>query len=417
MKILKKAAAVIMSCTMLATAAMPGTALAETTQKNTEETMELKFNENGEFKILAIADTQDTDKPQKEMLEILNNALDSVKPDLVVFLGDNTAGWWKGVTKEKTATAIRKLIEPVDARKVPFAIVFGNHDHEGLSHKDNGMTEEEAKEFMLSVYQEFPTCLAIEGEELTGCGTYNLLIKDHTGTKDIFNLWMMDSNPYYENGYGFVQPDQRDWYIKTSNALKETNGGVPMPSLLFQHIAVPEVYELAESSDSKADGYVHGNTAMFKDKYWKASSDILQGSFEEGPCPADIQHDQFQTWKDQGDIIGAFFGHDHPNDYLGELDGIKLGAVPAAGYYSYGWKHGARTITLKENNLSDFETEILEADDILGYEVKPTYKNKHGYYEYKNKFLPAVIGGSAGAAVLTAAIAGIVLLIKKKKSK
>lgn len=97
MKILKKAAAVIMSCTMLATAAMPGTALAETTQKNTEETMELKFNENGEFKILAIADTQDTDKPQKEMLEILNNALDSVKPDLVVFLGDNTAGWWKGV--------------------------------------------------------------------------------------------------------------------------------------------------------------------------------------------------------------------------------------------------------------------------------------------------------------------------------
>ena len=417
MNIFKKAAALFMSCTMLIAAAMPLTAFAEPSQQSREETMELKFNENGEFKILAVADTQDTDNPQKEMLDILNSSLDKVKPDLVVFLGDNTAGWWKGVTKDNTAEAIRKLIEPVDKRNIPFAIVYGNHDHEGLCHKDNGMTEEEAKEFMLSVYQEFPTCLAVEGEEMTGCGTYNLLIKDHTGSKNIFNLWMMDSNPYYENGYGLVQPDQRDWYIKTSNELKEANGGTPLPSLLFQHIAVPEVYQLADSSDSPGNGYVHGNTAMFKDRYWKASSDILQGGFEEGPCPADVEHDQFETWKSQGDIIGAFFGHDHPNDYLGELDGIKLCAVPAAGYYSYGWNHGARTITLHENDLTDFETEILRADDILGYEVKPAYKDKHGYNEYKTKFLPGVIGGVAGAVVLAAAVTGAVILIKKKKSK
>ena len=417
MNIFKKAAALFMSCTMLIAAAMPLTAFAEPSQQSREETMELKFNENGEFKILAVADTQDTDNPQKEMLDILNSSLDKVKPDLVVFLGDNTAGWWKGVTKDNTAEAIRKLIEPVDKRNIPFAIVYGNHDHEGLCHKDNGMTEEEAKEFMLSVYQEFPTCLAVEGEEMTGCGTYNLLIKDHTGSKNIFNLWMMDSNPYYENGYGFVQPDQRDWYIKTSNELKEDTGGTPLPSLLFQHIAVPEVYQLADSSDSPGNGYVHGNTALFKDRYWKASSDILQGGFEEGPCPADVEHDQFETWKSQGDIIGAFFGHDHPNDYLGELDGIKLCAVPAAGYYSYGWNHGARTITLHENDLTDFETEILRADDILGYEVKPAYKDKHGYNEYKTKFLPGVIGGVAGAVVLAAAVTGAVILIKKKKSK
>lgn len=417
MNILKKAAAVLMSCTMLASAAIPSTASAAPVQQNKEEAMELKFNDNGEFKILAIADTQDTDKPQQEMLDILNNTLDDVQPDLVVFLGDNTAGQWIGVTKDKTATAIRKLIEPVDKRNVPFAIVFGNHDHEGLCNKSNGMTEEEAKEFMLSVYQEFPTCLAIEGEEMTGCGTYNLLIKDHTGTNDVFNLWMMDSNPYYESGYGFVQPDQRDWYIKTSNELKEANGGTPLPALLFQHIAVPEVYKLAESSSTPKNGYVHGNTAMFKDKYWKASADILQGTFEEGPCPADVEHDQFATWKEQGDIIGAFFGHDHPNDYLGELDGIKLCAVPAAGYYSYGWNHGARTITLYENDLTDFETEILKADDILDYEVKPVYKNKHGYNEYRTKFLPGVIGGTAGAVILAAAATGLALFIKKRKSK
>ncbi|MDE7123939.1 MAG: metallophosphoesterase, partial [Eubacterium sp.] len=272
MKILKKAAAILMCCTMLSAAAMPFTAYAEK-QESTEETMELKFNENGEFKILAIADPQETDTPQQEMLDIINNALDKVNPDLVVFLGDNIAGWWKNVDKEKTATAIRKIIEPVDSRGVPFAIVFGNHDHEGLTDENNKMTEEEAKEFQLSIYQEYKTCLAIEGEELTGCGNYNLLIKDSAAAKDIFNLWLIDSNPYAaEGGYGYVQPDQKEWYIRTSNELKEANGGVPLPSLLFQHIAVPEVYQLADSSSSPKSGYVHGNTAMFKDKYWKANS-------------------------------------------------------------------------------------------------------------------------------------------------
>lgn len=416
MKLLKKAAAILLSGTMLAAMAAPCTAVAAAKESTEESKMELKFDNNGEFKILLLSDTQDTDEPQKEMLDIINNTLNSENPDLVIFLGDNIC-WFKGVTKEKAATAIRKIIEPVAEKGIPFAMVYGNHDHEGLCDENNKMTEEEAKEFMLSVYQEFPNCLAIEGEELTGVGTYNLLIKDNKGAKDIFNLWLMDSNPYYEDGYGFVQPDQQEWYIKTSNKLKEENGGTPLPSLLFQHIAVPEVYQLADSSDSPKAGYVHGNTAMFRDKYWKASSKVIQGSFQEGPCPADVQHDQFKTWKEQGDVIGAFFGHDHPNDYLGMVDGIYLGAVPAAGYYSYGWNHGARTVTLHENDLKNFSTEILRAEDILGYKVKPAYKDKHGYAEYKNKFIPGVIGGSIGAVVLAAAAAGIITAVVKKKKR
>lgn len=418
MNMLKKAVAAVLSCAMIAS--MPVSALAEEmpAKQNTEENMTLKFDENGEFKILAIADTQDTDNPQKETIDVLTKALDAAEPDLVIFLGDNTAGDWVGTNKEKTAKAIRNIAKPVNDRGIPFAMVFGNHDHEGLCNDSNGMTEEEAKEFMLSVYQDFPACLAVEGEEMTGCGTYNLLIKDHTGEKNIFNLWLMDSNPYYEEGgYGFVQPDQKEWYIKTSDALKEANGGVPMPSLLFQHIAVPEVYQLFESSSTPANGAVRGNTKMFRNKYWKATDAVTQGSIQEGPCPADVEHNQFASWKEQGDIIGAFFGHDHPNDYLGVVDGISLCAVPAAGYYSYGWNHGARTITLHEDDLTGFETEILKADDLLDYKVKPAYKNKHGYNEYRTRFIPGVIGGAVGAVVLAAAVTGITKLIKRKKSK
>lgn len=378
--------------------------------------MELKFNSDGKFKILAIADAQDTDTPQKETIDMLTNALDEANPDLVVFLGDNIAGWWKGVDEAKTEQAIANIIEPVDERGIPFAIVFGNHDHEGLCDDNNKMTEEEAKAFQLACYQKYKTCLAVAGEDMTGYCNYNLTIKSSTSDKDIFNLWLMDSNPYAEEGgYGYVQPDQTEWYIRKSNELKEQNGGTPLPSLLFQHIPVPEVYELADELDKKEKGAVKGQTALTNKKYYKTNDKVTQGGFEEGPCSAGVAHNQFETWKQQGDIIGAFFGHDHPNDYLGTIDGIQLCAVPATGYYSYGWNHGARTITLDENDLSTFETTLYHNDDLLDYKVTPAYRAKHGYIEYKNVFIPAVSGTAAGIAVIAGIITAVIKIRKKRK--
>lgn len=179
--------------------------------------MQLKFN-NGKFKILILADIQDTDTPQKATTSLLNAAINKTEPDFIVLLGDNTAGWWKGVNKDKTEAAVDAVAKAIDDKGIPFALVFGNHDHEGLANDENGMTEEEAKEFLLSCYQKYDTCMAVEGEEMTGVGNYNLLIKDSAGKNDIFNLWFMDSNPYASEeeggGYGYVHEDQTAWYKK-----------------------------------------------------------------------------------------------------------------------------------------------------------------------------------------------------------
>ena len=411
MKKFKSFISIILTVLMLFAFSIPAYA-----DETGDSRMKLKFNSDGKFKILAIADAQDTDTPQKETIDMLTNALDETKPDLVVFLGDNIAGWWKGVDKAKTEKAIDNIIKPVDERGIPFAIVFGNHDHEGLADDNNKMTEEEAKAFQLACYQKYKTCLAVAGEDLTGYCNYNLTIQSGTSDKDVFNLWLMDSNPYAEEGgYGYVQPDQTEWYIRKSNELKEQNSGTPLPSLLFQHIPVPEVYELADELDKKEKGAVKGQTALTNKKYYKTNYKVTQGGFEEGPCSAGVAHNQFETWKQQGDIIGAFFGHDHPNDYLGTIDGIQLCAVPATGYYSYGWNHGARTITLDENDLSTFETTLYHNDDLLDYKVTPAYKAKHGYIEYKNVFIPAVSGTAAGVAVIAGIITAVAKIKRKKK--
>ncbi|MCD7722836.1 MAG: metallophosphoesterase [Clostridiales bacterium] len=348
--------------------------------------MKLQFNENKEFKILAVADLQDTDKPQRESTDMLNNAVEKTAPDLIVFLGDNIAGDFPGVDKEKTRTALKAAFGSINERGIPFALVFGNHDHEGLANAENNMPEIQAKEYMLDVCRSFEYCLAERGCCKASVGNYNLPLYDSDGEKIVCNLWFMDSGTYAPGGgYGYVSEEQTEWYQQTALSLKKQNGGCPVPALLFQHIAVPEVYRLLKESKIYLPKSVKGQTAMFRHFYRKSAA-VVQGGVYEAPCCADVPHRQFESWKNTGDITGAFFGHDHVNDYMGNVDGIFLTAVPAAGYYSYGMHHGVRTITICEDRPAAFESEIITSAELLKYKVKPRYKARHGFYEYSQKF-------------------------------
>lgn len=384
------------------------------------QSQRLQFK-NGKFKILILSDIQDTNTPQKATADLLNAAIDAAQPDFIVLTGDNIAGWWKGVDVSQTKAAVDAVAQAIDSRNIPFALVFGNHDHEGLCDEANGMEEEEAKELILSWFQAYDTCLAVEGEEMTGVGSYNLPIQSSTGEENVFNLWFMDSNPYTPaeegGGYGYVHADQTAWYQKTAEALKAENNGTPLPSLLFQHIIVPEVYEMFTEVEKGTENAVRGH-GVRKDKYYVANPEyIYQGSLNEGPCPPDKNHGQFDSWLAQGDIIGAFFGHDHVNDFAGEYKGIKLVAAPAVGFYSYGNHHGVRTITLNESDLTTFDSEILLFSDLVDDAVGNRYIANHGYYEYRHVFLPALFGGLAGIAVLAAGITLVVKTVKKHKKK
>ena len=377
--------------------------------------------QNGKFKILILSDLQDTNEPQQETTDMITAAITKTEPDLIVLLGDNIAGWWKGVDKTQTDEAIAKVAEPIENSGIPFALVFGNHDHEGLASEENGYEEEAAKEYILHRFQLYGGCLATEGEEMTGVGNYNLTVKDSAGEKDIFNLWFMDSNPYTPDeeggGYGYVHEDQTEWYKKTSDALKAQNGGAPMPSLLFQHIIVPEVYDMLTEVPKGTEGAVSGNGGH-EGKYYIANEDyIYQGNVNEGPCPPNTNHGQFESWVEQGDIIGAFFGHDHTNDFAGEYQGIKLVACPETGFYSYGSVHGVRTITLDEKDLSDFESEVILYTDLLDYEVSNSYKADYGYSAYKSMFLPTVFGIVGGVVAVCAVLAIVIVIAKNKKGK
>ena len=390
MKNLRNALTALLTA-LLILGTLPFTALAADKTAGTP----LQFK-NGKFKILILADIQDTNTPQQATVDLMNNAIDQTKPDFIALTGDNIAGWWKGVTPEETKAAVDIVGKAINDRKIPFALVFGNHDHEGLCDEQNGMTEEQAKKQLMAWFQAYEYCMAVDGEEMTGVGNYNLPILNTAGNKTVFNLWFMDSNPYTDEseggGYGYVHKDQIDWYERTSNALKAENDGKPVPSLLFQHIVVPEVYDMFTEVSKGTKGAVRGNANHTKQYYVTNPDYIDAGHLNEGPCPANTAND-------------------------GQLDSWVKQAAPAVTFYSYGNYRGVRTIDLDESNLTTFQTQVISADKLMDYTVKNPYIREHGYYEYKSVFIPALCGGIAGLAALTAVIIVLVKVIKKHKAK
>jgi len=319
---------------------------------------ELKFNSDGKFKVMMFNDTQDTDKTVKDTIKLIESGLDQSKPDLVVLVGDNIAGYWIGVNEQKVAKAIDNIVKPINDRNIPFAVVFGNHDQEsGVS-----------KEKQMKMYMSYKNCLAVDdGSSLSNCGTYNLLIKDSKGEKNIFNIWMIDSGTSAkEGGYQSVNTDQIAWYEKTSNELKAQNGGTPLPSLLFQHIPVPEIYDLCDVVPAATTGAIKGYRAKSKN-YYELNPKIAAGKLLEAPCSPDQSSGEFDAWVKQGDVLGAYFGHDHVNDLKGTYKGIDLGYTPGSGFYLYGSGvyRGVRTFELNESDLLHYKTDVLYYKDLV----------------------------------------------------
>lgn len=351
----------------------------------------LKFRPDGTFKILQITDTQDTDQLHIGTKQFIDAALDSVQPDLVVFTGDNTVGYWLTMNKTKMRAAIDAIVGPVNARGIPFAVVPGNHDNESIKW---GVTLKD----QLDMYMAYPTCLAVDDGALTGCSTYNLLVKNSAGTKDIFNIYMVDSGGYKLIGgdQDLVAQDQIDWYKDKSNELKALNGGVVMPSLLFQHIPVPEFYtELMTEVAEDTPGAMPGKGCESGKFFLPDADKYIAGSFGENPSISAKNVGFYDAWVEKGDIFAAFFGHDHHNDYMGKTDdGIVMGYCRGTGFHSYGsgTARGVRSFTLYENDLKHFDTVSILYSDIVSTEmpVMPVYTSLPWHENYD--FAPEIVG-------------------------
>lgn len=308
----------------------------------------LKFNTDGKFGILLFGDLHEkadheTSPKTRDMHKLMNAALDEYKPDLCVLLGDvydthickqNPAEFEKG---------LRDIIAPILSRNIPAAYIMGNHEH------DADCDEEIIK-----------ACNNIEGVIMRGDGVsgkadFYELIYGSDGETPKACLWFLDSNNLYpdrsRSHYDYVHTDQIEWFEEHNNK--------DLPAYIFQHIPVPEEYELLRKAHIweypvSTRGYdSHKNT-----RYVGAKGTV--GYVGEGPCSPDINNGQFESWKKAGNVKAAFFGHDHLNDFSGFVDGIFLAQHKTAGFRAYtdGCRSCVRYVEIDEKNPDKFTQEL-----------------------------------------------------------
>jgi len=351
----KKILSVILAALMLLTVSVTAFAAEEGTAPAGDA---LQFDANGKFQILVLADVQDDYPVNEDTLQYIREALDTVKPDLVVFNGDN-------ITIDDKA-AYDQLMQPLVERGQKFTFVFGNHDVE-----DRSFTHED----ILEIYQSYEGCLAYDADpSLHGCANHNLPILSSDGTKVAFNLWMFDSGDYIKNEdgswyydeydsrvYDCVRKDQIEWYKETSKKLEAENGG-KVPSIAFQHIITEEgvaaiLPEIPSFLGFMGRSFENGNAYSFVPVFTR----IKSGFIFEPPCPSVDNDGQWDAFVERGDVLGCVFGHDHVNSFIAEYNGIDAIMSPGitSESYSNDMLRGGRIITIDENDPWNYETEML----------------------------------------------------------
>lgn len=287
---------------------------------------EVKFKENGTFKIIQFSDLHEYKDSNNKTVNLMNKIMDEEKPDLIVFTGDCIQGY-SCRSKEAAEKAIANIAKNIEIRKIPWLVALGNHDCEFSSAN---------RKFQMKKYMSYAHNLSqCHSASIGRAGDYNVLIKDSKGKKPIFNIFMMDSGDYGFKGYGYIKKVQVYWYELVSNLI-EKKFGRRIPSLMFFHIPLQQQK-------------IVGNS-----KY--------TGERNEKECVQSNDKGLFSAIKKMGNVVGVFCGHDHTNNYYGILDEITFGYGGFIGYNApseVGARRGARVFIINENDTSKFETYVV----------------------------------------------------------
>ncbi|XP_026423942.1 probable inactive purple acid phosphatase 29 [Papaver somniferum] len=296
----------------------------------------LRFDKNGKFKILQVADMHYGDgisTPCEDVLpdqfngcsdlnttHFLNRWMKAENPDFIVFTGDNIFGF--------DATDAAKSLNAAFASGIPWA-VLGNHDQESTLSREGVMKHIVTMQHTLS--QLNPS----SPDTIDGFGNHNLEVGGVDGSslqnKSILNLYFLDSGDYSTvrsiQGYGWIKTSQQFWFKQKSLELqraymnKPEAQKAPAPGLAYFHIPLPE--------------------------YASFDASNFTGVKQEGISSASVNSGFFTTMVESGDVKAVFVGHDHVNDFCGELTGIHLCYAGGFGYHAYGkavWDRRARVV-------------------------------------------------------------------------
>ncbi len=312
----------------------------------------LRFDENGEFKIMMLSDLHMTGGGLSAAnMQNIKLLVEHEKPDLVILTGDNIAD--SSISDE---SGLRRVLKPLtdylEAEEIYWMHVYGNHDGEMIfplyqQHR---------------VYESYEHCLSKAGDtSLHGLGNYVIPLYGSRDEEVKFVIWALDSGDYlseedkktlFPSGkmsftgtssptYDYIHSDQIEWYVETSKFLQEQNGGEMIPGLMAFHIPLQETYTAWLNRDGLE---------------WTGQKGGAVGSSGYNPG-------FFEVIRRRGDIRAIVNGHDHANDYMVNYAGIKLCYTSTVTHYDANTR-GTRFFVIRESNPTNVETYMTYIKDL-----------------------------------------------------
>ena len=252
-------------------------------------------------------------------LAFIDYAIKAEQPDLIVLLGDNMMS--QGVEGAKF------LVETFDQYKIPYTLIYGNHDAETyqLNHKKSDVSR--YLEFCISPYLLYKSGFVQEGKE-NRYGNFSISLRDANSQELIGAFVLLDTGTYdYEaDRYQTITQEQIAWYETEIARLNEIYDGQTknaldtVPTITYGHMPLPEFGEAYQKAAS-------GEGAEFV-YYQKLSGWVLGGS----NTSPDSEDTFFDAMKRMQSAKAYICGHYHMVSCHVRMDGIILGFCPQTGF-------------------------------------------------------------------------------------
>jgi len=250
------------------------------------------FRQDGSFTLLQFTDTHYIagDPHSSRALDCVKEAIENVRPDLVIHTGDIVFG-------RPDIQSAMEILQPLAASGIPWAVALGNHDSQF------GSTRED----MFAAIRSLPGCINLPPKEgVYGCSNDVMTLSGTDGVERVFYLFdSMDAvvlkGEEDIHSYDYIRHSQIAWYRALSERFTEENGGVPVPSLAFFHIPLCELQEALT-----------------------AGVRPIAGNNGEPPCPSRLNSGLFAQFREKGDVKAIVTGHDHDCDYVLPYGGIHF---------------------------------------------------------------------------------------------
>ena len=354
----------------------------------------------GEFNILVIPDAHQTADPDVNLIAYIEATIKymadmGVPLDLIIFLGDNVTST-AAASPATIATAVGRLLAPVKAAKIPYTLVFGNHD---LGDTPAGsITGAELLQiwkiaggtidFDYEVWQEIEPAIpaVMDGDvelepeipAVFGFVTKTVSVplfaepdatayNPNTGTtnfkytikKKVFydGIWPGTGRTTHESVNKKGQPnelkeivDYAQLFLFDIGSKDAGQDGYPyvrenqldwfddfnddaVPAYVFQHIPLPEVYTGCFFLKSPFNWELPWTRNILGVNYCgKANYVNMVGTVLEAPNPPRFSDGEFGRITAPGNVRAAFFGHDHINNYVEKFEKIDLVQLPGAAW-------------------------------------------------------------------------------------